>query len=399
MRDHSPNKNRQVWQTRRWSMPLLVGAALLLGTLSVLHTFYPLPYVARVLVYGNDGYPADYDIPVADIRPSLQPRPLPRALDSRVDEILPLFGGIDDAQQFLEASGTTALMVVADGKVVSEVYLRGRTEQSLTRTYSVSKAALSALIGVALQDGLLQIDAPVTRYVPELTEEDDRVDQIAVSDLLNMRSGIAYTSGISFPFGNADDALMYYHDDVESIMLGQMRIAEPPGAFDYHQHNSALLGLILRRVTGTTVADYLQRKLWEPLGAESAAQWVTDDRGFEMMAHGLQATPADLAKLGLLYLRSGQVDDRPLLPESWTQLEDAEGATSNRSGGARPYSNGWWLVPRGEGHWDFSATGSYGQYVYVSPKDDVVIVRTGESRGAWNDDQWLELFAFVAERL
>ncbi|MFK7887475.1 MAG: serine hydrolase domain-containing protein [Gammaproteobacteria bacterium] len=386
-------------QVGRWMKRFFVCASVLLVMLMALHYFYTLPYVAKILIYGNDGFPDDYDIPVADIAASPRPHPLPRSLDSRVVDILPQFDGIDDAKQFLDTSDTTGLVVVAGGEVISEQYRRGRSAQTLERTYSVSKAVLSALIGVALQDGLIQIDAPVTRYVPELAARDENFSQILVGDLLNMRSGIAYTSGITFPFLNADDALLYYYHDFESIIIEHMTIAEPPGAFDYHQYNTALLGLILRRVTGTTVADYLQSKLWTPLGAEFPAQWVTDAQGFEAMASGLHATPMDLAKLGLLYLRGGQKDGHSLIPASWTALSDADSATLEQDTGSRPYRHGWWLVPQPTGAWDFSATGSYGQYVYISPESDVVIVRTGVSRGDWDDDQWIALFSFIAARL
>ena len=386
-------------KTDRRIKRLLACAGLLLGALCVLHSFYSLPYVARVIVYGNDGYPADYDLPLARIAPSPQPEPLPRALDSRVVKILPQFDGIEDASEFLEASGTTALVVVAKGQVVTERYLRGRDAQSFERSYSVSKAALSALIGIALQDGLIQLEAPVTRYVPELALRDEKFNRVSVGDLLNMRSGIAYSPGVTFPYVNADDALLYYYHDVESIIIERMSIAEAPGTFHYHQYNSALLGLILRRVTGTTVADYMQHTLWRPLGAESAAQWVTDDRGFEMMASGLHATPVDLAKLGLLYLRDGRVDERSLMPASWAAPYETDTQPLNQDDSARPYRNGWWQVPRVQGKSDFSATGSYGQYLYVSPEFDVVIVRTGVSRGGWNDDKWLALFSFIAQNL
>lgn len=383
----------------RWLRRFFICAGLLLGALIVLHAFYPLQYVAKVLAYGNDGFPAGYEMPVAHIQASARPQPLPRALDTRVVDIMQQFESIDDAKQFLDASDTTALVVVARGKMVYEHYLRGRDAQSLAHTYSVSKAVVSALVGAAIQDGLVQYEAPVTRYVPELASNDVRFNQISVRDVLNMRSGIAYTSGITFPFVNADDALLYYHPNVESIIVGQMTIAEPPGEFDYHQYNSALLGLILRRVTGTTLAEYLQSKLWTPLGTESPAQWATDARGFEMMASGLHATPADLAKLGQLYLRNGRTDERSLIPATWTTLSDAEVRISEPDSGQRVYRNGWWLVPRSESPWDFSATGSLGQYLYISPQSDVVIVRTGVSRGGWHDDEWLALFTFIAQQL
>ncbi len=383
----------------RPSPTLLACAVLLLGTLAALHVFYPLPYVAKVLLYGNEGYPPDYDVPLANIPASDEPRPLPRALDSRVEQRLVQFEGIEDANAFLEASGTTALVVVARGQLVAEQYLGGHTAQSLRQTYSVTKAVLSALVGVALDDGVLALDAPVSRYVPELAARDDGFNRILVTDLLNMRSGIAYQSGMPFPFVNAHDALLYYDDDVEAIALEHATIAEPPGAFDYHQYNSVLLGLILRRATGMTVAEYLQSHLWTPMGAQWPAQWITDDSGFEMMAFGLKATAVDLAKVGLLYLRDGQVGNRSLVPPAWTRLPGADDTAYATPTDERPYRNGWWLVARDGAPGDFSATGSYGQYLYVSADSDVVIVRMGVSRGGWNDDQWFDLFAFVARGL
>ncbi|NNE33788.1 MAG: serine hydrolase, partial [Rhodothermales bacterium] len=215
-------------------------------------------------------------------------------------------------------------------------------------------------------------------------------------------SGIRYSSKVSFPFVSSDDPLIYYHPDLESIVLEKTIIESPPGTFQYNNYNPPLLGLILRRATGMSPSEYLERELWDPLGAEGPAGWTTDDRGVERMESGFHARARDLARFGTLYVDRGQAHDRRIIPESWVldstrlpgpvELDRYDG----RSWG---YRLGWWIVPRPEGPPDFCAIGRDGQFVYVSPQHDAVIVRTGPGRGDWGDRDWTALFYFLAERL
>ena len=217
-----------------------------------------------------------------------------------------------------------------------------------------------------------------------------------------MRSGIRYSNDVAFPIVNHDDALIYYHPDLESVVLERTVVARAPGEFQYNNYNPPLLGLMLRRATGAEVSELLERELWKPLGAEAAAGWTVDDRGFERMESGFFATARDLARFGLLYLERGEAGSRRVLPERWvmrttTLSEPVE--LERYDGRSWAYRGGWWIVPRPEGLPDFTAIGRYGQFVYVSPQHDVVVVRTGPGRGQWRDSDWTELFYSLAEQL
>lgn len=366
------------------------------------HFRYPLPYVYAVLAYQDSDFSDIHRFPARSIAAGPSTSELPVELEPRVSEVLEQHPEVRDLGALLEQTGTSAFLVVHDGRLLAEHYLNGHDRNSFQNTFSVSKAVTSAVVGLAVRDGLVGLDDSITEFLPELGTRDHRFSEITVEDLLDMRSGIRYSSGVGFPFVNADDALVYYHPDLESIVLGRTAIESPPGSFVYNNYNPPLLGVILKRATGLSVAEYLERELWQPLGAEQTAGWTIDDRGLERMESGFHARARDLTRFGQLYLDGGRVGDQQVLPESWVRestrlskpvtLEEYDGRTWG-------YRAGWWVVPRPNGPADFSAIGRYGQFVYVSPQHDTVFVRSGPGSGDWGDRDWTELFYFAAERL
>ncbi|NNK08374.1 MAG: serine hydrolase [Myxococcales bacterium] len=304
--------------------------------------------------------------------------------------------------EFLEETETTAFLVVHQGRLVEERYLRGHDSDSIQNTFSVSKSLMSALVGLAVRDGVVNLGAPITGILPELGRRDERFGDITVENLLDMRSGIRFSSDIAFPFVNADNALIYYHPNLESIVLGRTAIASPPGTFQYTNYNPPLIGLILRRATGMPAAEYLERELWRPLGAASSAGWTVDEHGLERMESGFHARARDLARFGLLYLNGGVSAGRQVLPAEWvlqsTDLPEPI-ELDQYDGRAWGYRAGWWIVQRPDGRPDFCAIGHFGQFIYVSPQHDAVFVRNGPGRGDWGDRDWTELFYSLAERL
>jgi CubicO group peptidase (beta-lactamase class C family) len=327
---------------------------------------------------------------------------LPVALDPRVAQVLEQHPHVDELETFLDATETTAFLAVHEGRLVEERYLRGHDRESAQNTFSVSKSVASALVGLAVRDGVVALNAPITLYLPELRERDERFAEISVEHLIDMRSGIRYSSGAPFPFVNADDPLIYYHPNLQSIVLDRTAIASHPGTFQYNNYNPPLVGLILRRTTGMPAAEYLERELWRPLGSAHAGGWTVDDHGLERMESGFYARARDLARFGLLYLNRGLAAERRILPEAWVleSTDVPEPLELDRyDGRSWGYRAGWWIVPRPDGRSDFCAIGRYGQFIYVSPQYDAVFVRTGPGRGSWGDFDWTELFYFAAERL
>jgi CubicO group peptidase (beta-lactamase class C family) len=284
----------------------------------------------------------------------------------------------------LSTSATTAFIVLRGDTVVYERYFGGDDRTSIQTSFSVAKSFASALVGIALEEGAIGgVDDPITRYLPELLERDRRFGQITIAHLISMTSGLRYEES-GLPWG--DDAQTYYGTDLRDLALSDTEIVEPPGTrWHYNNYNPLLLGMILERATGVPVAEYLERKLWKPLGAEFDASWSLDseDSGFEKMESGINARAIDFARLGVLYLNDGRWLGRQIVPRSWIR------ASTSAAPAAYHYGYWWWLEPGGA----FLARGNLGQFVFVDPRREVVIARFGEDEGGV---YWSSVFEQVA---
>ena len=286
--------------------------------------------------------------------------------------------------ELLSASETTAFIVLRGDRLVYERYFGENDRDSIQTSFSVAKSYASALVGIALSDGAIEsVDDAITRYLPELLERDPRFAEITIADLMSMTSGLRYEEN-GLPWG--DDAETYYGTDLRELALIDTEIVEPPGTrWHYNNYNPLLLGMILERATGVPVAEYLERKLWQPLGAEFDASWSLDseDSGFEKMESGINARAIDFARLGVLYLNDGRWRGRQIVPRSWVR------ASTSPAPAAADYGYWWWLEPRGS----FLARGNLGQFVFVDPRHAVVIARFGTDDGGVD---WPSAFARLA---
>ena len=304
--------------------------------------------------------------------------------------------GAGPLDRFLRANDTLAFVVVHEDRLVYERYF-GRSERDTLQTsFSVAKSILSTVVGIAIDEGRIDsIDDPVTEYVPELLERDPRFERITLRDLLSMSSGLRYEeSDVPVPWG--DDITTYYGVDLRAAALEDTVIEGPPGAvFQYNNYNPLLLGMVVERATGMSVSEYVSTRLWEPLGAEADASWSLDSEraGFEKMESGFNATPVDYARFGLMYLHGGEWAGTQIVPERWVTEATGTDADTDPSGF---YQYFWWIdAERPE---RFYALGNFGQYIYVAPDADVVIVRNGRDWGVENM-AWVALFRRIADDL
>jgi CubicO group peptidase (beta-lactamase class C family) len=303
---------------------------------------------------------------------------------------------------FLRETDTRSFLIVDDDELVYERYLGGADREARQTSFSVAKSFVSTLVGIAIDEGLIaSVDDPVTNYVPELAERDPRFGRISLRHLLTMTSGIRYEEQ-SLPLPWGDDVNTYYGTDLRDLALSKTEIEGPPGGgWLYNNYNPLLLGLVLERATGMSVSEYMATRLWQPLGAEADATWSLDseDSGFEKMESGLNATPLDYARFGLLFQHDGEWNDTRIVSKDWVR-EATTADTSDAPAGnyyvADTYQYFWWIDPVRPGR--FYALGNFGQYVYVAPDAGTVIVRNGADWGIDNDT-WLGLFRGIADRL
>jgi CubicO group peptidase (beta-lactamase class C family) len=301
-----------------------------------------------------------------------------------------------DFDAFLRMSDTLAFVVVKDDRLVYERYFQGSDRATRQTSFSVAKSFLSTLVGIAIADGSIgSVDDPVTDYLPELAERDERFERITLRDLLTMSSGLRYEEH-SGPVPWGDDISTYYGADLREIGLNDTQVVATPGtAWHYNNYNPLLLGMVLERATGMSVAEYMSTRLWQPLGAERDATWSLDSQrsGFEKMESGLNATPVDYARFGLLFLHRGAWNGTRIVPEGWVREATAADTTTDP---AQDYQYFWWVDVERPGR--FYGLGNFGQYLYVAPDADVVIVRNGREWGAENET-WLQVFRTIADGL
>lgn len=291
----------------------------------------------------------------------------------------------------LERTRTTSFIVLRDDTVLLESYPQGGDRDEPVTSFSVAKSILSTVVGIAVERGEIGgLDDALTDYVPELLEEDERFGAITLRHLLTMSSGIGYEEQ-GLPW--SDDAVTYYSPDLRATALSVEVDHEPGTRWLYNNYNPLLMGLVLERATGRSLPDYTSEVLWQPLGAEADASWSIDSEasGFAKMESGFNARPIDYARFGYLFAHEGRVGHRQVVPEAWVAEATAADTSADP---AEHYQYWWWVDTDRRGR--FMARGNKGQFVYVDPATDVVVVRTGVDFGI---DEWPEVLADVVDRV
>ena len=286
-----------------------------------------------------------------------------------------------DLSEFLDRTVTTGLLVVHRGDIVHEEYRLGAAQTSAFTSWSVAKSVLSALIGIAIEEGHIDsIRDPVGRYVPAIAGS--AYDNVSIEDVLTMSSGVAFNEDYADPDSDINGLFIAFAmgTPVEEIIAGLEGIREPGSFNDYISSDSMALGLVLESATGMPLSEYLETRLWAPMGAEADAFWNMDATGRDLALCCLNATLRDYARFGRLYLEEGARAGMQIIPADWIaasvnptapHLQPGDNPASFWTFG---YGYQWWIPENPQG--DFLAIGIWGQYVYVDPVREVVIVKT-----------------------
>jgi CubicO group peptidase (beta-lactamase class C family) len=301
---------------------------------------------------------------------------------------------------FAEKNGTTAFIILADGKLVDERYYAGASRDSMFKSFSISKSVLSALFGIAAAEGMIDRDDRLGYHVTGLTNK--ALADVRLGQLLDNVSGFAYARG-GMPW--RQQPRMYYSTDIRRY-LRQTEFAHPPGTkFEGEDLSPLLVGYALesalrKRNPKATLADFAAQRLWQPMGAEYRALWNIDRKGdgMEKVESGFVARAIDLARFGQLYLDNGQAHGKQIVPADWvakSRTAPPDGVPNRFVDADGHYRNLWWGAPRRAGQTQrFYANGHFGQRIFVDPDKKLVIVRLGSDSG---DVDWTAMLGKIAD--
>ncbi|GAA0859175.1 serine hydrolase [Aliiglaciecola litoralis] len=325
---------------------------------------------------------------------STQPFLFPEKL-AQLPQTFPFDDQSINVQTFIEQSGTTGLLVIKDGNIVYEDYLRGNAQDRQHISWSMGKSFLSALFGIAIEEGYVKsIEQEVTEYVPEL--KGTGYDGVRIKDVLQMSSGVGFNEdyGDFYSDINRFSRAIAFGTSLDEF-VASMKRARPPGTYHHYVSiDTQVLGMVLTRALDVSLTDYLQEKIWQPLGMEYPAYWLKDDYNMELALGGLNVTLRDYGKFGWLYANYGNYQGTQLVPIQWVLDSVTPDAPHLLPGADNPFSSSdsgygyqWW-IPQGAAD-EFAAQGIYHQYIYIDPDQKLVIVKTSANH-LYNDKsyQW-----------
>jgi CubicO group peptidase (beta-lactamase class C family) len=277
---------------------------------------------------------------------------------------------------------TTAFVVLRRGVLVHESY-PGTFAGPRTRLqlFSVSKSVTSLLVGIALADGAIRsLGDRVTDYRPDF--RGTAYQDTTLAELLDMSSGVGDLEAWDAPDSGVKqfERAVLGGGDVAAVVRSAPRTAPAGTGFNYSTLDAQLLGWVLEAATGAGLPTYASARLWQPLGAERDAYYgLSRSRPRTAIAAGaFNATARDLARVGLLMARDGMAGGRQVVPRGWVRRSRGSDLPHLAVGALGPsgyphygYANQWWTLGGGA----FTGLGVHGQYLYVDPAADVVVVK------------------------
>ncbi len=308
--------------------------------------------------------------------------------------------------EFLERTSTDAFLVVHGGLVVFERYFGEAGPERRHVLMSVSKSVGAMAVGSVMADGVLDRESDVATYVPELSAS--AYGSATVSQLLDMTAALEFSQDMGDPSSDLQrmDRVAGWRPRCAGdppncrAFLATLRPNGPHGrSFQYCSATTDVLSWVAERAASTPYAELLSERVWSRIGAEQPAVVSVDAEGSPYTCGGIAATARDIARFGLCVLRSGRVLGAQVLPEpfiadtrrgSRAVVVDQDFVALHPSGS---YRNQWWVT--GDQSGSFLAKGVFGQYLWIDPAREVVIVKFSSQAGP-SEDRALHDGAFAA---
>ena len=286
---------------------------------------------------------------------------------------------------------TVAFLIIKNDSIWSESYYDGYGKDSKSNSFSMAKSVVTMALGKAIMQGKIKsLDQRVADFFPQFGNGKSK--DMTVGDLSSMASGLNWDESYYSPFSVTTRA--YFDEDLNKVILGLKGVDEPGKSYIYLSGNTQLLAMCIEKATGESLADYVSKNFWQPLGAENEALWQTDRKGGIVKAYCCIASNArDFARFGKLYKQHGKWNGQQILDSAFVAK-----STTPRFAESPEYGYGWWLSDYKDKK-IFYMRGHLGQYVIVIPEDDLIIVRLGNrhvrsTTGSKHSD---DFFAYIDE--
>lgn len=285
--------------------------------------------------------------------------------------------GLQDLQE--GNVGINSLLIIRNGYVLLDAYFDPYDGSFPHKLASVTKSVTTTLIGIAIDQGKLRLDAPMVSFFPDRTiaNLDDRKKSITVRHLAEMMNGME--SGCLAGDEPTLDAMRSTPDWVQAALDRKM-VQNPGTSFCYDSPGMHLLSAILQKTTGMTELEFARQNLFEPLGIQEVF-WEADPQGYTHGWGDLYLKPPDAAKLGYLWLNHGRWEDKQIVSASW--LADMVKVHSNAGGD--DYGYGIWIAQDKAPSDNYFAVGRGGQYIRVYPSFKAIIVVTAQGLGDYDE--------------
>lgn len=371
------------------------------GKIIETYHFYQSQKPEKRLLYYQDNRPY---FSHRDISKSSKPSPLPIS-DNLVDLPVEFFSldSMVSTRQYLDILRYEGLLIIKDGEIVYEQYLNGLKENEVHSANSITKSILSLAIGIAIEEGLIgSKDDLVIQYLPQF--KNTWYSDVTIDECLDMVSGVKWENDYSMMV----DFLLKWKwnlTSAEEFLLRIENLHEPGEKMVYNSMDPLLVGLVLKSVIGKrTISEYIQEKIWDPLGAEHNSHFIVgDENGLEITWMGLNTSLRDLGKIGQLYLEDDVWNGKQLISKSWvdqsftahreTTLPRLDKSLRWDIDGTYGwgYNNYWWIPDNSKGYETF-AWGAFGQVIYINKLKDLVVVsfRAEDSDGKIKDFNFLD---------
>lgn len=268
--------------------------------------------------------------------------------------------------------GTVAFLIIKNDSIWHEKYYNGYSKSSYSNSFSMSKSIVSAIMGRAIQEGYFNsLDDKVSSFIKGYNE--GYASKLTIGDLSSMSSGMKWTENYTNIFGVT--ARAYVGSNLNELILSRPIVKEPGKSFEYLSSDTQLLAMAIEKATQQKISELVYNWFWNPMGAENNALWQIDNikTNNEKAYCCFNSNARDFARFGKLYKDNGYWNGQNLLDSTFIKK-----STTNRFDSSPEYGYGFWLGEFEKKKF-FSMRGHLGQYVIVFPKDNIIIVRLGQS--------------------